>query len=123
MTRHLAQSLLVAVAAVGLALAVGSYRRAALVGAVSASFTGVASILTMGRFAGRGARVVQRALAVMVGAFLVRIVLVALGTVLVGRAGENVFAFVIAFFVPYFIFAAIEGAFVHSLSRSTGPTA
>jgi hypothetical protein len=59
----------------------------------------------------------------MAVAFLVRIVLVALGTFFVVRAGESVYAFVVAFFVPYFIFSAIEGAFVHSLSRGTGPTA
>jgi hypothetical protein len=58
----------------------------------------------------------------MTVAFLVRIVLVALGTVLVIRAGESIVAFVAAFFVPYFVFAAVEGAFVHSLNRGTGPT-
>jgi hypothetical protein len=122
-TRHLAQSVIVAALAVGLALVAGSNRRPALVGAAAASLTGVASIFAMGRAAAAGGKLVQRALAVMVVAFLVRIVLVGVGTVLVGRAGENVFAFVTAFFVPYFIFAAIEGAYVHALSRGTGPTA
>jgi hypothetical protein len=56
-------------------------------------------------------------------AFLLRLLLVGLGTVAVARSGESVYAFVLAFFVPYFVFSAIEGAFVHSLSRGTGPTA
>jgi uncharacterized protein YraI len=41
----------------------------------------------------------------------------------VTRAGESAVAFVVAFFVPYFAFAAVEGLFVHSLNRRTGPTA
>ena len=125
MTRHLAQSLVVAALAVGLALLAGSHRRPALLGAAAASLTGVASIFAMGRASASapGGKLVQRALAVMVGAFLVRIVLVGVGTLLVARAGEDVFWFVGAFFVPYFIFAAIEGAYVHALSRGPGSPA
>ena len=39
------------------------------------------------------------------------------------RVGESIVGFVVAFFVPYFVFAAVEGLFVHSLNRGTGPTA
>jgi hypothetical protein len=34
-----------------------------------------------------------------------------------------VVAFIVAFFVPYFIFAAIEGAYLHALNRDTGTPA
>ncbi len=105
------------------ALASGSYRRGALVGAAISGLTALASIVAMDRFARSGAKPVQRALAVMTVTFLARIVLVAVGTILVVRAGESAVAFVVAFFVPYFVFAAVEGAFVHSLNRGTGPTA
>jgi hypothetical protein len=47
---------------------------------------------------------------------------VALGTVLVVRSGESIIAFIVAFFVPFFIFAAIEGWYLHSL-RGPGTTA
>lgn len=104
------------------ALAAGPHRRGALVGATVSSATALASILALGKF-GRGSKPVQRALAVMTVGFLVRIVLVALGLVAVVRAGESIFGFVVAFFVPYFVFAAIEGLYVHSLGRGTGPTA
>jgi hypothetical protein len=60
---------------------------------------------------------------VVAAAFLVRIALVAGGVVLVQRAGESLAGFVVAFFVPYFAFAAVEGFYVHSLNRGTGPTA
>jgi hypothetical protein len=122
--KHPLVAALVAVAFVALALASGAvYRRAAVIGAAMSGFTGVASILAMGRFARGGGKIVQRALAVMTIAFLLRILLVALGTIVVAKAGENVFAFVIAFFVPYFTLSAVEGAYVHSLGRGTGPTA
>ena len=52
--------------------------------------------------------------------FLVRILLVALGVFAVVRAGESVLAFVAAFFASYFVFVAVEGAFVHTLSRGNG---
>jgi hypothetical protein len=105
------------------ALATGAHRKGALVGAAISGVTAVGSIVAMGRFARSGNKPVQRALAVMTVAFLLRILLVALGLFAVVRAGESVVAFVVAFFVPYFVFAAVEGAFVHSLGRGSGPTA
>lgn len=121
--KHPLVAALLAIAFVGVALASGPYRRAAAMGAATSGFAGVGSILAMGHFAKGGGKIVQKALAVMAIAFLLRILLVALGTVFVVRAGENVFAFVIAFFVPYFILAAVEGAYVHALGSGTGPTA
>ena len=59
----------------------------------------------------------------MVVAFLVRIVLVALGAAVAARGGENVIAFVVSFLVPYFAFSAIEIAFLHSVRQTPGPTA
>ncbi|HEX8910136.1 MAG TPA: hypothetical protein VF805_13110 [Anaeromyxobacteraceae bacterium] len=124
MTRQLA----VAAAAAGLALALSAVaggdgaRRAALVGAASASATALGSLLAMGRFAG-GRSPVKAALAVMVIAFLFRILVVALGTVLVVRTGGSVVAFVVAFFVPYFFFAAVEAWYVASLGRGPGTPA
>jgi uncharacterized YccA/Bax inhibitor family protein len=112
----------IAIAFVTAALAAGEHRRGALIGAATSGLTALGSILAMARVARTGLKPVQGALAVMTVAFLVRIVLVALGTVLVMRAGESIVAFVVAFFVPYFVFAAVEGAFVHSLNRGTGPT-
>lgn len=121
--KHQVAAILSALAFVALAFAAGAHRRGAIVGASISGLTGVASILAMSSFARGGGKVVQRALAVMAIAFLVRILLVGVGTYLVVEAGESVVAFVIAFFVPYFVFSAIEGAFVHSLNRGTGPTA
>ncbi len=103
---------------VGLALLSGEYRRPALAGALISGVTAVASILAMGRAARAGARPMQQALLVLVATFLVRLVLVGVGTVLVARGGGQAVAFVIAFFVPYFAFVALEGAFVHSLRRT-----
>ncbi len=121
--KHQLVAVLTAALFIGVALLTGAHRRGALVGATTSGFAGVGSILAMGRFARGGGKVVQRALAVMAVFFLVRILLVSLGTFAVVRAGEDVIAFVVAFFVPYFVFSAIEGAFVHTLSRGTGPTA
>jgi hypothetical protein len=121
--KHQVAAIIAALAFVALALLAGAHRKGALVGATISGLTGVASILAMSRFAKSGGKVVQRALAVMAIAFLLRIVLVGVGTWLVVQAGESVVAFVIAFFVPYFVFSAIEGAFVHSLNRGTGPIA
>jgi hypothetical protein len=59
----------------------------------------------------------------MVVMFLVRIVVVAAATVVVARAGEGIIAFIVAFFVPYFTYAAIEGSYLHGLSRDPGRTA
>jgi hypothetical protein len=121
-TRHLFITALVAAAAVGVSLLAGPHRKGALLGAGTASLTAFASLLFMSRSA-RARKPMPAAMAVMAAMFLVRIVLVALGTVLIVRAGESVFAFVVAFFVPYFTFAAIEGWYLHGLSRGTGPTA
>lgn len=122
--KHQLATAAIAVAFVVAALASGaSYRKGALVGAAISGVTALGSILAMGRFARSGNKPVQRVLAVMTVAFLIRILLVALGTFAVVRAGESAVAFVVAFFVPYFVFAAVEGAFVHSLGRGTGPTA
>jgi hypothetical protein len=108
---------------IALALAAGAHRRAALVGASISSFTALASMLALGRTVRTTEKPLKPALVVMAVAFLVRILLVAIGTVVVARAGEDVFAFVIAFFVPYFAFSAIEGAFLHSLRSHTGRAA
>ena len=116
--------LLTATLAIGFvlgALASGAYRRGALVGATVSGATALASMIALGRTA-RGPKPLQRALAVITAAFLVRIALVTAGVLLVHRAGESIAAFVVAFFVPYFVFAAVEGLYVHSL-RGTGPTA
>ena len=45
------------------------------------------------------------------------------GVAAVSRAGESVVAFVIAFFVPYFAFTAIEGSLVSALGRRMGKPA
>jgi hypothetical protein len=121
-TRHLQLTALVAAVAIGLSLLAGAHRRGALVGSATAGIAGVASLLFMQRGA-RARKPMQAALAVMAIMFLLRILLVALGTVLVARAGESIIAFVVAFFVPYFTFAAIEGSYLHGLTRGTGPTA
>jgi hypothetical protein len=120
-TRHLATAAAVAAVTLGLSLAAGAvHRRAALIGASAASVTAFASLLAMRRY---GARSIKGALAVMVVAFLIRIALVALGTAVVVKASGSVVAFVVAFFVPYFIFAAIEGWYLHSLNRGSGTPA
>jgi hypothetical protein len=115
---------LLAIAVLAAALASGApYRRGAVVGAGIASLTALASLFAMGRSARRPASQLKGALVVMVVAFLVRIVLVALGAALVARAGEHVVAFIVAFFVPYFAFSTLEAAFLHSLRRTPGSTA
>jgi hypothetical protein len=117
--KHQLVTATLAIGFVLLALLAGAHRRGALVGAGISGATALASILALGRFSA-GKKPVQRALAVLTVGFLARIVLVALGVVYVLRAGESVVGFVVAFFVPYFVFAAIEGLFVHSLNRGTG---
>jgi hypothetical protein len=121
--KHQLLTAAIAVGFVVVALAAGAHRRGALVGATISGLTAVGSIVAMGRFARTGKKPVQRALAVMTVTFLLRILLVALGTFAVMRAGESIIGFVVAFFVPYFVFAVVEGSFVHSLTRRTGPTA
>lgn len=118
MTRHLALAMGITVVAVTAAMLAVPYRRGALVGALTSSTTALASLLLMQR-SPRAPKPLQAALVVMVLVFLLRIVLVGLGVAWVVRAGGNVFAFVVAFFVPYFTFAAVEGHYLHTLSRST----
>jgi hypothetical protein len=107
---------------VAAALASGSHAGGAVPGAVIAGLTGILSILAI-KLTARGPKPVQRALLVLVGAFLVRLVLVGVGTILVARASASIAAFVVAFFVPYFVLAVIEAAYVHSLRRAIGTTA
>lgn len=122
--KHLLLTAAVAAGFVAASLGAGAYRRGALAGAVISGATALGSLLAMSRFArGEGPKAVQRALAVMAVGFLARLLLISGGVYFVVRAGESIVAFVIAFFVPYFVFVAIEGAFVHSLRRVTGPTA
>jgi len=94
----------------------------ALLGAGIAAGTAFASLVAFGLFA-NGEKPMQRALAIFVAAFLVRMVLVALGLWAVQRTGGSLLAFVAAFFLPYFVFAAIEGGYVHALGKNTGKTA
>ncbi len=121
--RYQAWALLAVLAALGLALLAGPYRRGALVGAALSGAAGLLSIHAMGRTSARGAQVAKQALLVMTIGFLGRIVLVALGTILVVRTGQSVPAFVTAFFVLYFILAGIEGAYVQHLGRRAGTSA
>ncbi|MCM2332704.1 MAG: hypothetical protein NDI82_02005 [Anaeromyxobacteraceae bacterium] len=93
----------------------GEHRGAALTGATIAGATAVVSIYAMGRAAKDPASATRSMLAVMALLFLVRLVLVGVGTVLVGRGGA--IAYVVSFFVPYFAFTAFEGAYLHSLRR------
>jgi hypothetical protein len=118
--KHQLVTAALAVAFLAASLAAGAHRRGALLGAGISGATALGSILAMARVARSGAKPVQRAIAVMAVAFLVRILLVALGTWVVVRAGESIVGFVVAFFLPYFVFAAVEGAFVHSLHRGSG---
>jgi hypothetical protein len=113
---------LVALAFVAASFAVGPDHVAAPLGAVLAGATGVGSTLLMGRAATAAKKPVQAALLVFVVFFLLRLVLVGSATAVVARFGWNVFAFVAAFFVPYFVLSALEGAYLHSLRR-TGTTA
>jgi hypothetical protein len=108
---------ILAAACLGLAAASGQHRYAALIGSAIAGLTGLASILVL-RLTARAARPIQLALAVVVAGFLLRLVLLALGTVAVVGAGASVIALVIAFFVPFFAFAALEAAYVHTLRRA-----
>ncbi len=109
---------------IGIALASGGlYRRAATLGAGIASLTALGSLFAMSRSARHVEKQMKGALVVMAVAFLLRMVLVALGAAVVVRAGESITAFIVAFFVPYFAFSAIEAAYLHSLRRTPGSTA
>jgi hypothetical protein len=121
--KHQAAAAILAVVVIAGALASGQYRRAAALGAGISTLTALASLFAMARSSRSPQQAMKGALLVMVVSFLVRIVLVALGAAFVVRGGENVIAFVIAFFVPYFAFSAIEIAFLHSIRHTPGPTA
>jgi hypothetical protein len=103
------------------ALFAGEHQVPAVTGAAMAGATAVLSVFAMGRAVRAAARPTQRAIAVVAVLFLVRLVLVAVGTVVLVRAGRSAVAFVIAFFVPYFAFSALEGAYLHSLRRMGTP--
>jgi len=121
-TRYTMLTALVATAALGLSLAAGQGRRSALLGAGISSLTAFASLAAFALFGRRG-RPMQRALAIFVAMFLLRLLLVSAGLVAVVRSGDSAVPFVIAFFVPYFVFTAIEGAAVQALGRGMGKTA
>jgi hypothetical protein len=121
--KHQVAAAALAVVVVAAALASGQYRRAAAVGAGISALTALGSLQAMARSARRPESAMKGALVVMVVAFLVRIVLVALGAVVVARGGESVVAFIVSFFVPYFAFSAIEIAYLHSMRHTPGPTA
>lgn len=122
--KHQAVAAALAVVVIAGALASGAqYRRAAAVGAGISTFTALASLFAMARSARRPERAMKGALVVMIVTFLARIVLVAVGAAVIARSGENVIAYVVAFFVPYFAFSAIEIAFLHSVRQTPGPTA
>lgn len=123
MNRHAIVAILVAAAALGLSALAGQGRRAALIGAAISSGTALATLLAFARVGRSPVKPLQKALAVFAVMFLVRMVLVALGVVAVVRGGDSVVAFATAFFVPYFIFAAIEGSYVHALGRGIGKNA
>jgi hypothetical protein len=112
---------LAALAFVAAALAAGPFRPAAVTGALIAGLTGVASTLLMGRVARASRKPLQAVLAVFVAFFLVRLVLVGSAVAVVSRQGWDVIAFVVAFFVPYFVLSALEAAVVHSLRRTVNP--
>jgi len=120
--RHFVFTALLATVIVGASLLAGPARRGAFLGAVSVSLTAFASLLLMKRSA-RAKRPVQAALAVVVFMFLARIIVVAAATAAVVRSGLNVVEFLVAFFVPYFIFAAIEFAYLNAIGRNTGTPA
>jgi len=115
--RHQLWALAVVAAALAASLLAGPFRLGALLGAAISGGAGLLSIRAMGRTAAHGARVTQQALLVMTVGFLVRVVLVALGTVLVVRTGQSVPGFVVGFFVVYFVLAGIEGAYVQHLGQ------
>jgi hypothetical protein len=114
---HLLAAAGVAALALGVALLAGDAARPALIGAAIASGTGIASLAAFGHFGKSAAHPVQKALLVFTAMFLARLVLVGAGVAAVARSNQSVVAFVIAFFVPYFAFTAIEGSYVSALGR------
>jgi hypothetical protein len=121
---HLVAAAFVAALALGLALLAGdAAQRPALIGAAIASGTALASLYAFGHFASGPHRPLQRALVVFGVTFLARLLLVGAGVAAVARTGGSVVAFVVAFFVPYFVFTAIEGSYVSALGRRQGKPA
>jgi hypothetical protein len=120
---HLLAAAFVAAVAMGLALLSGSAREPALIGASIASGTALASLYAFGHFGSSPVQPVQRALVVFGVTFLARLLLVGAGVAAVARSGGSVIAFVVAFFVPYFAFTAIEGSYVAALGRRLGKPA
>ncbi len=118
--KHQLLTALLAIAFVAAAALSGEYRRAALVGAAVAGGSAVVESFLMALAARRAKKPVQAAWIVFTATFLVRLVLLGVATAIVGKAGWNVFAFVIAFFVPFFALSAIEWAYLHSLRRTPG---
>ncbi|HTP51101.1 MAG TPA: hypothetical protein VMK42_10410 [Anaeromyxobacteraceae bacterium] len=123
MKGHFLAAAAVAALALGASLLAGPARPPALLGSAIASATALASLYAFSRFGASARKPVERALLVFVAMFLVRLVLVGSGVAVVARAGESAVAFVVAFFVPYFVFTAIEGSFVHALGRGMGKPA
>ncbi|MEI7704853.1 MAG: hypothetical protein WCK73_09660 [Deltaproteobacteria bacterium] len=123
MKSHIALASLVAALAIGLAFLSGDARDPALVGAAIASGTALASLYAFGHFGQGPNRPMQRALVIFGVTFLARLLLVGAGVVAVVRNHQSVIAFVVAFFVPYFVFTAIEGSAVASLGRGMGKPA
>jgi hypothetical protein len=121
--KHQIVTVVLALVFVALAAIVGPWRKAAMIGAATSGFTALGSILWIGRTAKGSPNAQKKVLLVFALVFLLRILLVALGTALVVRAGENVWAFVLAFFVPYFVFSAVEAAYLSSLRGHKGTTA
>lgn len=118
--RHPTAALIAALAFVGLALVTGQHWQGALLGAALSGVTGVASVFAVGAVSGRRGGM-NGALAVMAAGFLVRVLLVSLGTVAAVKAGLSVPGFVVGFFVPFFALVAIEAAYVHRLGRGATP--
>ncbi len=123
MKSHLLLAAFVAALSLGVAFLAGDARRPALIGAGISSGTGLASLVAFGHFGRRAEKPVQQALLVFAAMFFARLVLVGAGVAAVARAHESVLAFVIAFFVPYFAFTAIEGSYVSALGRGMGKPA
>lgn len=121
--KHLALTIALAIAFTLVALASGAYRRAALVGSATMSLSAIGSLLLMRRAARGPGKPMQRVLLAFVLVFLVRIVLVAGATALVGMAGESAWALVLALFIPYFVFSAVEWSYLHSVRRDAGTIA
>ena len=122
--KHQAIAAALAAAFIAGALASGSaYNRPATLGAGIASLSAIASLFAMGRSARRAEKQMKGALVVMVVFFLLRLLLVVVGAAVVVRGGDSIVPFIVAFFVPYFVFVAVEASFLHSLRRTPGSNA